>query len=560
MNATSIILDKYMFKRPGSAMWQLRKHVPEDVKAAFGRPVVSESLRTSNDRDATKVAMARLEELDEQWASIRLGNLPSLIDLDLGVSGPNEPPRDTKNAIIRAVYERVAGEVEARDHARFLDDRVAHLSSAQERRASARELIREVRTGNVQRFVGPTEQMLTNRGVNVDREAPWFQDLVRDVATAVLDARDVGLRVDEGELSPEPTTDVVKRALGSDGSKPAAKNLPFAELAEEFMKQWVAGRSNDKKTNTEQQKRATFSLFAGFFEDKPIRTVRNEDAAAFFDTVRLLDPNWARSPSARQLPWSKLIERFGGRSRGLADGTMNRHLQVLQELWLWSKKRGHCEGDNPFDGFRKKLRPGVNVKGYLAWEDEELRRLFNPPPKRSDVREVILVGMFTGMRLDEVASLTWGNVRKSTEGGVITHYFQVEDAKTPAGNRMVPVHPALSWLLSRKRGAPADRLWPTFNDEGPGKKPGNDAGREFSTFKIAKGFTDETKTFHSFRKNVTRMMERGGVPENDWAQIFGHERGFTYGRYNADGITMVRRAEIIALISYSGVDLPLPAG
>lgn len=51
-----------------------------------------------------------------------------------------------------------------------------------------------------------------------------------------------------------------------------------------------------------------------------------------------------------------------------------------------------------------------------------------------------------------------------------------------------------------------------------------------------------------FRKNVTRMMERGGVPENDWAQIFGHERGFTYGRYNEDGIAMVRRAEIIALI------------
>jgi len=101
-------------------------------------------------------------------------------------------------------------------------------------------------------------------------------------------------------------------------------------------------------------------------------------------------------------------------------------------------------------------------------------------------------------------------------------------------------------------------LWPNFNEEGRGKKPGADAGREFSHFKTAKGFKSRTKAFHSFRKNVTRMMERAGVPENDWAQIFGHERGFTYRVYNPDGINMRRRAEIIGLISYEGIEIPHP--
>jgi hypothetical protein len=146
-------------------MWQLRKPVPADVQAAFGRSVITKSLGTSNDREATKVAMAILESLDEQWATIRLNPLSALIDLEPRSSARVVPSELAKQAIIRAVYEQVVGQIEARDHARFLNDRTAHSSSAEERRASARELNREVRAGNVERFVGPTEKMLTNRGV-----------------------------------------------------------------------------------------------------------------------------------------------------------------------------------------------------------------------------------------------------------------------------------------------------------------------------------------------------------------------------------------------------------
>lgn len=135
----------------------------------------------------------------------------------------------------------------------------------------------------------------------------------------------------------------------------------------------------------------------------------------------------------------------------------------------------------------------------------------------------------------------------------------IHDSKTAAGVRQVPVHPALSWLLKRKRGSADNRVWAMFNPEGPGKKPGADASREFSRFKAQRGFSkDRQKTFHSFRKNVTRIMERAGVPENEWAQVFGHERGFTYRVYNPDGISLERKSEIIAMIDYPGLSLPMP--
>jgi integrase len=539
-------------------MWQLRKPVPADVQSAFGRSVFTKSLGTSNDREATKAALALLDELEERWAKLRSNGTTNDPPPAARPTNVGEPPSHVRKAIVRAAYEHVVREIDAHHNALHLADPEGHLSGIEQRRLDARKLQREVHRGELQRFELPTAKQLAKHGYHAEYEASWFNMLVRELATAVLDAQEVALRIDEGHLDPKPTTEVVRRAIRNDDPSLPSSTTNFSVLADQFMKQWLAGRSGEKQTNTEQQKRATLRLFGGYFEDRPIGEVRPQHAAGFFDKLRLFDPTWARSPEARRLPWQQLVERYGDRPRGLSDGTMNRHLQVLQEIWAWARKRDHCAGENPFEGFHKKLRPGVNVKPYVAWEDDELRQLLTPGPKRSDLLEVMLVGMFTGMRLDEIASLTWSQLQETKEGGVTIAFFQVEDAKTPAGNRKVPVHQDLRWLLSRKRGKANERLWPTFNEEGAGKKPGNDAGREFSRYKASKGFNDRAKAFHSFRKNVTRMMERAGVPENDWAQIFGHERGFTYRVYNPDGINMRRRAEIIGLIRYDGLQIPHP--
>jgi hypothetical protein len=113
-------------------------------------------------------------------------------------------------------------------------------------------------------------------------------------------------------------------------------------------------------------------------------------------------------------------------------------------------------------------------------------------------------------------------------------------------------------LTERKRGPDTQRIWNKFNEEGPGKKPGADAGREFSRLKASRGFSSRAKCFHSFRKNVTRIIEQSGVPENEWAQVLGHERGFTYSVYNPDGITLLRKKELIELISYPEVTIAEP--
>lgn len=332
--------------------------------------------------------------------------------------------------------------------------------------------------------------------------------------------------------------------------------LTFRELADEHLRLWriAPGR---KETNTEQQKAATFDLFARYWGDKPIRGVGRPDASAFVDALRQLDPNWARTGSkakrAQLLSWPALMREYGGRESGLSDATVNRHMATLAALWSWAEERGHCEGRNPFQGHRRKLTNGRNKQGYVAWSEDELRQLFNPEPKRADLTEVMLVALYTGMRLNEIAALTCDRIKE--EDGV--PFIDVDDAKTPAGIRKVPIHPRLGWLIARaKSGEGATRVWPRFVSEGPGGKPGGDAGKLFTTHKQRLGFTDRSKVFHSFRKNVVGQLERARVPQNEVAQLVGHEKqGLTFGVYGQQ-MSLERLAEIVALIEYPSAGLP----
>jgi integrase len=365
-------------------------------------------------------------------------------------------------------------------------------------------------------------------------------------------------------LSPEQQAkvwalnDAVAERMGRPVKRRDALEPTFRELTDDYLKLWrnAPGR---KVTNSEAQKEATFNLFASFFGERPIRQVGRADASAFVDALRQLDPGWARTGKAKDktapLTWRELMRTFGGRANGLSDATVNRHMATLAALWKWAEEREYCEGRNPFAGHRRNLKEGRNKRGYVAWTDDELKVLFTPPPKRQDVTEVMLVAMFTGMRLNEIASLTFGQI-KETEGVTV---IEIVDAKTRAGERRVPLHPRLAWLKGRAEGQQPDaRVWPKFSPEGPGRKPGGDAGKEFSRFKIGKGFRDRRKAFHSFRKNVVGQLEAARVPENEVAMLVGHEKpGFTFRTYGSQAV-LQRLAEIVAIIDYPTTPLPIP--
>lgn len=547
------MLDTYMKLRPGSSFWQIRVPVPKDVQGEVGQKEHTRSLRERDPVKAQSKAIQILARLHAEWDAIRERRAGGRAD----ASAQLVPGEAELLAIARDAFDvsaTVAGQLRARQLAENAEGYDNYLERQErDRIESARRLAR----GDLARWVPTAARLAEKNGYVVDRDAAWFKRLTEMLAEVTLVAIERENRRDRGELSPVTASNVLKRAeeIASDDAA-GRKDVTFAELVKAYMVQWRAG-SGSKETNTEAQKLSTFRMFEGYWRNQAIRGVRPEHAAEFRDTIKLLEPTWSRSPAARQLGWDALVAQYGNRPKGLSDATMNRHMAALQSLWKWAERRGHCEGTNPFSDFHVKLRAGVNVAGYLPWEPDELKRLFDPAPKRGDLCEIMIVGMFTGMRIDEIASLTWGQLRAEGTGEAAISYFDVDDAKTLSGIRQVPVHPGLDWLLRRTRGAADERIWSTFNEEGPGKKPGADAGKEFSRFKIDRGFADRRKVFHSFRKNVVGQLERLSVPESEVAQLVGHEKGFTFRTYGG-GVTLARKAEIIRLISYPGLTIPHP--
>lgn len=385
-----------------------------------------------------------------------------------------------------------------------------------------------------------------------DAESPELEGISYEIAK-IADTVGPEGEPDEAQQARLFALNDARTTLLGDEVKPRKEMEPrFSEVADAHVKWWKA-QAGLKESNTESQKRATFRLFAGFWQNRLLRDVKEKDAAAFMDALRHMDPCYARSPEAREMPWAALQRHFGDREKGMSPATLNRHATALKALWDWAARRGYCSGLNPFDGHRQRLKRGVNVNGYVAWTADELKKLLAPPPKRRDLHEVMVVAMHSGMRLNEIAALTWSDVQE--RDGI--HFFRVTDAKTAAGNREVPVHPALSWLLERNRGKPEERIWATFNGEGPAKKPGADASREFSHFKTKRGFVDRTKTFHSFRKNAVGQWEALGVAQTEVAEVVGHEKsGITFSVYGA-GISLKRKAEIISLLGYPKLPLGL---
>lgn len=53
------------------------------------------------------------------------------------------------------------------------------------------------------------------------------------------------------------------------------------------------------------------------------------------------------------MTWAQLKKAYGGQPRGLADATVNRHMATLKTYWQWAKRRGHCDGENPFEGYHR---------------------------------------------------------------------------------------------------------------------------------------------------------------------------------------------------------------
>ena len=228
--------------------------------------------------------------------------------------------------------------------------------------------------------------------------------------------------------------------------------------------------------------------------------------------------------------------------------TLANYLACLSQLVEFARNRYHdAPKENPFKGHRLEVRR--ERESYSPYTNEELAKVF--PLLDEEMKAVALIGLYSGMRLNEICSLKIDNIK--TVEGVLC--FEILEGKTKSSKRLVPVHSALKTLVESLLQTPSNGFLfyrASITERADGKRSTWHTQRWTRAKRKALGEkSTETKVFHSLRGMFISQLDRAKVPEDRIALIVGHERGKTESfKTYSQGAGMEELASYVELIMY----------
>lgn len=241
--------------------------------------------------------------------------------------------------------------------------------------------------------------------------------------------------------------------------------------------------------------------------------------------------------------------------RGLAHTTIRDRLVSLGGFWSWMASRNAVPaGNNPWTGHKISKRQHTGSRPpKRAYTDAELLKLLEGTdevkawPTYSYLPDLLLLGMFTGAREEELCSLDTLDIQLGRGRAV----FKVKDAKTKAGVRFVAVtHAAPLAVLKRRMKAGKGKLFPELKPGGLDNKLSSSAVKAYGRYRRACGVPDGTD-FHSFRRNVITVLEHAKVDQVAIARFVGHKVGTMAGDTYSQGGSAEGAIETARKISFS---------
>lgn len=239
-----------------------------------------------------------------------------------------------------------------------------------------------------------------------------------------------------------------------------------------------------------------------------------------------------------------LKRTLGDAGQALATITMKKEVSDLRAFFDWLVVRGVVE-TNPFDRMASTIKSSTRGKASARrpWTAGELSTVLRGTPADDPLWSLTVIGAYTGMRREEVAELQTSAI----DGSVL----KVEEGKTAAAVRRVPIHPVIAPLLRRLAKTSGDGyLISGLLRGGPDNKRAWYLGKRFGRVIRQLGIVDPALDFHALRGTVITQLEGAGVPVSTIQLIVGHKRqGMTLGVYSAGVPDRVKR-KALAHVSY----------
>jgi integrase len=236
-------------------------------------------------------------------------------------------------------------------------------------------------------------------------------------------------------------------------------------------------------------------------------------------------------------------------SHRLAPGTVNLMLKIIRVAFAQARRDGLLE-TNPADrvSLLKRSREGQRRPFTLP----ELRRILEVAGE--EWRGMILVGLYTGQRLGDIAALTWQNVdlqrgelRCVTEktgrrqiipmAAPLQHYIE----QLPAGDKpAAPLFPRAFEVVEKqgRAGSLSNQFYKILTSAGLAEKKshhksGNGRGAQRERNEVS---------FHSLRHTATSLLKSAGVSDAVAMEFVGHDSKSVSQQYTHIETAALRQA------------------
>lgn len=396
----------------------------------------------------------------------------------------------------------------------------------------------------------PVERFKRKAGLS---DTDWLESLPNSEVELRKGRRDMLRRVLEVAERLEQYSYVTTCEVASAPPAPAlATSSPLGAALDDFIEE----HSRQWAVKTVGQNRAYLNILVEYFgPDRLLGTITKQDANEVKKVLQALPASRNTKPKLKAMPLMQVVKEPGHTK--IAPKTINSHIQMFKSFFDWAERHGYAP-HTLFDG----------MKVAKAKDSDTERKPFTPNQARLIYTELtanpsglvrkeshkwgMLLGMFTGARLNEICQLHVGDVQQDGEIWFLNITNEGDDhkrVKSTAGKRKVPLHSELirlgflDFMDSRRNGK---RLFPDYSysvNGGYGRNLGRWCNDSFLP-KLA--IKEPGLVYHSFRHTIVTRLSQVDVPEPIVQMIVGHARsGVTQTSYNKEGFRLTQMKEAI---------------